>query len=78
MSNDFDKVLDMMREVVRKKNQSVSNLTDIEKILTKLVNEFEYGYAFTKNCRDLLEKLTEFKTSDKINVTLVIERRKGS
>jgi len=52
-----------------------TDLTDIEIIVTKIVNEFEYGYEFTKNCRDLLERLTEFGTSERINVTLVTERR---
>ena len=46
---------------------------EIENILTKLVNEFEYGYAFTKNSRELLELLTKYKENnpnDKLKVTL--------
>ncbi len=48
-------------------------ITELELILTKLVNEFEYGYAYTKNSRDLLELLTKYKENnpnDKLIVTL--------
>ncbi len=39
----------------------LSEEKDIEIILNRLVTSFEFGYEFTKNCRLLLEKLTETK-----------------
>ncbi len=51
-------------------------ITDLELILTKLVDEFEYGYAFTKNTRELLELLTKYKENnpnDKLIVTLHVQ-----
>lgn len=50
-----------------------NGISELENILTKLVNEFEYGYGFTKNSRDLLEKLTEYKENNpniKLKVTI--------
>lgn len=51
-------------------NKRVDNL---EIILNKLINEFESGYGFTKNSRDLLEQLTEYKQhypNNKLDITL--------
>ena len=44
-------------------------LKGIENVLTELVNSFESGYNFTKNCRTLVEKLTEYKKTNP-NITL--------
>lgn len=51
----------------------VYNLIELEIILTKLVNEFEYGYGFIKNSRELLEKLVEYKSNNqtKLKVTVI-------
>lgn len=43
-------------------------LKEIEIILNKLVNDYEYGYAYIKNSRDLLEKLTEYNQKIKVSV----------
>ena len=45
---------------------------ELELIVTNLLNEYERGYTFIKNCTDLVEKLTEFKASDKIKVKLTL------
>lgn len=49
------------------------DISELESILTKLVTEFEYGYAFIKNSRELLEQLTKYKennSNDKLKVAL--------
>ena len=50
-----------------------NDISELEIILTKLVNEFEYGYGFIKNSRELLELLTKHKENnpnDKLKVAL--------
>ncbi len=52
-------------------------LKGIENVLTELVNSFESGYVFTKNCRTLVEKLTEYKKTNPhttLNLTLGVKK----
>lgn len=44
-------------------------LENIEDILNKMLNDYEYGYAYTKSCMELLEQLTIY--DDHIRATLV-------
>lgn len=48
-----------------------NDVSELENILTKLVNDFEHGYGFTKNSRDLLEKLTAYKENNPNNKIIV-------
>ncbi len=43
-------------------------LIEIKDIVTKLVNNYEHGYEYTKNCRDLLEALTTYNKSIKVKL----------